>query len=671
MIEPPSTEQRDSDAARKAAFAALLHALPFEASLVNDRHEVVAGAPIANQAGTVCGCPLAAVAASGKPATRVVHAESSGRWLECSVYPTDLAHGGQTRLYLHVVSDVTESRATHRLLERSREHQGALLGLLERTHSCESAEQVVREIVDQMSGISWMGLSSGAAAFLAHGDVLRLVYHRRLDPAVVERCARVPFGECFCGRAANPRTATLHGKLRDEHSARFDHVDDRGHVLLPLTEQGETLGVLAFFFPSGQALDPERSQFLDAVARLGSEALNRIQLRSKLLQADRMATAGILAASVAHEVRNPLTYVLFNVETLEAELAKLAGAGAASHPELITADFLAQAHDLREMARDALEGARRIRAIVDDLKIFARQDESERVAVDVNEAAASALRLTANEARFRARIEQDFQELAPVLGSAGRVGQVLLNLVINAAQAIAPGSPSENLVRVRTRQDGDWVNIEVTDSGSGIAPENLPRIFAPFFTTKQAGVGTGLGLAICRDLVVEMGGTIDVESTVGAGTTFRVRLPSMAQTPTTRPPAANVVSEPTTGPRPRVLLVDDDTHVSASIARMLRGRFDVVLAESARAALDLLDGGQGFDAVVSDLMMPNMSGMEFFAELRRTRPELAAQTLFVTGGSRSAEVRDFLERCGRPWLDKPLDSKALLSALAQLTANAG
>jgi CheY-like chemotaxis protein len=377
-----------------------------------------------------------------------------------------------------------------------------------------------------------------------------------------------------------------------------------------------------------------------------------------------MATVGVLAASVAHEVRNPLTYVLYNLESLEGELGQLSRTARGAGGSEGTLDV--ELDDLKEMARDALEGAQRIRAIIDDLKIFARHDDSERVAVDVNDAIESAIRLATNEVKYRARIEHDLGKVAPVLGNAGRLGQLLLNLVINAAQAIAPGSRSQNFIAVRSWQEGDWVNIEVRDSGAGIPPEVLPRVFAPFFTTKPAGVGTGLGLSICKDIVAGMGGTIGVESTVGLGTRFIVRLPSAIPPRTAR--AASIVPLGTAGTRARVLVVDDDLQVATSIARMLRGHYEVLTAQSGRAALELLASEPAIDALVSDVMMPDGNGLELQSELAGTRPELARRVVFVTGAASDGGIRASLERTGQPWLEKPVGSAALLELLTQLVA---
>ncbi|MCC6903921.1 MAG: response regulator [Polyangiaceae bacterium] len=657
----PPQETPSAPPCWRSELAPLLDALPFAALLVDERHQAVARNGLATEPAGPCPCPLSTAARTGKPATRDLLDEATGRWLECSVFPTAFLDESGALLYLHFVSDVTEQRSTTQALERSREHQAALIHLLGLVPACEHADQLLREVVDQVASLSWMGLDAGAAAFVAEGTTLRMVHQRRLSLGVLQKCAKVPFGQCLCGRVAESRKPAVCSNLNADHEYRFEGMVDHGHAVLALTDHDETLGVLNFYLPAGAKLDADRAKFLDSVARITSEALARLNLRSKLLRADRMATVGVLAASVAHEVRNPLTYVLYNLESLESELGQLSRAARGTRG----GGFDFEVDELKEMARDALEGARRIRSIIDDLKIFARNDEDERVPVDVNEAIESAIRLATNEVKYRARVEQTLGDVPPVLGSSGRLGQLLLNLVINAAQAIAPGARADNFVAIRSWQERDWVNIEVRDSGAGIAPDVLPRVFAPFFTTKPPGVGTGLGLSICKDIAADMGGTIAVESTVGVGTRFVVRLPSASPAGAAQG-AASVHPRRATEALGRVLVVDDDPHVAASLSRMLRGHYEVLTVPSGHAALELLGRDLPVDALVSDVMMPTLSGIELHAELDRTRPELARRVVFVTGAASDGEIRSDLERAGRPWLEKPVSSRALLSLLAQV-----
>jgi PAS domain S-box-containing protein len=249
--------------------------------------------------------------------------------------------------------------------------------------------------------------------------------------------------------------------------------------------------------------------------------VERRRLHAELVFADRLASIGTLAAGVAHEINNPLAYVLGNLE----HLVRRSGPRAVEDAELV------------EVLREALYGARRIAEIVRGLRVFARRDgDATPGPVDVAKAVTSAARMVEAQARPRARLVTDLAETPPVLGKEHEVSQIVLNLAINAIQAVPEGRPADNEVRISTRvaRDGG-VELAVRDTGAGIAPELLERIYEPFFTTKGVGEGSGLGLSICHGIVERMGGTIVAESTVGRGTTFTVRMPSAPLEPG-RPP---------------------------------------------------------------------------------------------------------------------------------------
>jgi two-component system, NtrC family, sensor kinase len=245
------------------------------------------------------------------------------------------------------------------------------------------------------------------------------------------------------------------------------------------------------------------------------DVTERKRMETQLRLADRMASMGTLAAGVAHEINNPLAYVCANIAYLSEQLAE----------ETLAPGSLIE---LREVMAETQSGIDRVRAIVQDLKDFARGDEELRGPIDVHHVIESALRLVRNELqRHNARLEQTLQPVPTVLGNGSRLGQVLVNLLVNALQAFPEKRPEHNRIRIATRleEESDRVVVEVEDNGVGMTQEVLQRIFDPFFTTKPVGVGTGLGLSICHTIVESMGGTIDVRSTPGRGTLFLLSLP--------------------------------------------------------------------------------------------------------------------------------------------------
>ncbi|WP_240359607.1 PAS domain S-box protein [Pyxidicoccus trucidator] len=240
----------------------------------------------------------------------------------------------------------------------------------------------------------------------------------------------------------------------------------------------------------------------------------RKRTQAQLMLTDRMASMGLLAAGIAHELNNPLAYVLSNLDYLHGTV------GPRSRP--LTHDELVEC---RQVLDDAREGAERMRQIVRQLRVFSRVEDGKEEPVDVHRVLDSVTQMAASTVRARAKLVKEYGDVPPVRGNEGKLFQVFLNLVINAAHAIEEGQSETNEIRLTTfLDDGGRVMVVVRDTGQGIPPEHLRRIFDPFFTTKAAGVGTGLGLSICDTIVNQMGGHISVESSMGAGTTFRVYL---------------------------------------------------------------------------------------------------------------------------------------------------
>jgi CheY-like chemotaxis protein/two-component sensor histidine kinase len=308
--------------------------------------------------------------------------------------------------------------------------------------------------------------------------------------------------------------------------------------------------------------------------------------------------------------------------------------------------------ELLEEVRDAREAAERVRLIVRDLRLFSRAEETRRQPVDVREILESTLRMAWHEIRHRARLVKAFDEVPPVEANEARLGQVFLNLVINAAHAIPEGRAETNQIRVATQQEGDRVVIEISDSGLGISNELMEHIFTPFYSTRPLGIGTGLGLPICRRLVEDIGGELRVTSREGKGSTFTILLPIAD------PPSADEV-ESTPLPRPgklrrgRVLVIDDDPMVAAVVRRTLSPEHEIVTSNRSNEALELLRRGERFEVILCDVMMPNMTGVDFWQELESFLPEETKKIVFLTGGAFATQARQFLDSVPNLHLDKP------------------
>jgi len=385
-----------------------------------------------------------------------------------------------------------------------------------------------------------------------------------------------------------------------------------------------------------------------AILGFGRDVTERKRLQQQLLDADRLAAIGTLAAGIAHEVNNPLAYVLLNLDEVAREIPRLLEA-----PE--------QLASVMERLMEARQGADRVATIVRDLRVFSsRQSDDTRGAVDVRRVLASAVNMAWNEIRHRARLVTDYRDVPLVLGNAPRLEQVFLNLLVNAAQALSEADMQKNEVRLTTRFDAGRVIVEVNDNGVGIDPEIIGRIFDPFFTTKPIGVGMGLGLSICHGIVKSLGGELAVESKLGAGTRFRVSLVALTPFSPTIPAPPVRPLEPM--PKARVLIIDDEHVLATALSRALE-EHEVQIATTARDGLHVLLGDGEFDVVFCDLMMPGMTGMDLHAELRRARPGAEERLVFMTGGAFTPRAREFLDSVSNPRVDKPFDVSKIREAV--------
>jgi two-component system cell cycle sensor histidine kinase/response regulator CckA len=268
-----------------------------------------------------------------------------------------------------------------------------------------------------------------------------------------------------------------------------------------------------------------------------------------------------------------------------------------------------------------------------------------------------------NEIRHGAHLVKDFAPVPDVVANEARLGQVFLNLLLNALQGLPEGRREQNEIRLTVRSPtAERVVMEVHDNGVGIPADLLGRIFEPFFTTKPIGVGTGLGLAICHGIVTSLGGTLSVESEPGHGSVFRIELPAARSTVRVTP-TVGVVDAPPQLASPtvhgRILVIDDEPVVCSSLQRLLAGEGDVVTVTSARAALDRIESGERFDVLLCDVMMPGMDAPMLYDKLLEVAPAQAERMVFMSGGAFTTRARDFLERVPNARVDKPFDVAAL------------
>ncbi|MEM9195795.1 MAG: ATP-binding protein [Myxococcota bacterium] len=394
------------------------------------------------------------------------------------------------------------------------------------------------------------------------------------------------------------------------------------------------------YITSLNATDRLNATLAERVRELEEQRRDQAEMQMQLTVSSRLAAVGTLAAGTAHEINNPLTYIVANVDAARDGLAQ---AQLPKEPQ----------GELEGLLDEAAMGCRRVGAIVRDLMRLARSEGPTGTPTNVVRVIESCIRMAGNEIRHRASVVRDYPGEMHVLGDETRLSQVFLNLLVNAAHAIPEGQARRNQIRISISA-GEEVRIDVADTGRGIDAATLERIFDPFFTTKRQGRGLGLGLSISHSIVESLGGRLEAQSELGKGTTFSMWLPRAEPVSSDDDDTTQIVAKV---PPAKVLVVDDEPAVARALRRLLRGH-EVTLAASGREALTLCEQ-ESFDIVLCDMMMPDLTGADVYHAVRKSNPELAARIAFVTGGAFTETAKAFLESVPNPVLQKPVEKGAL------------
>jgi len=387
------------------------------------------------------------------------------------------------------------------------------------------------------------------------------------------------------------------------------------------------------------------------------DVTERKQFQERIARTERLASVGTLAAGVAHEINNPLAYVLANTEFAVAELSRLLSRNAPIEP--------AEMFEVVNALEEAAGGADRVRRVVRDLRTFSRVDPSNALPVNVEHTLESAVNILLSEIRQRARLVTEMAPVPPVLADETQLSQVFVNLLLNATQAIPEGESEHHEIRILTRIAPDQrVLVEIRDTGRGMNPDVQRQLFNPFFTTRRVGEGMGLGLAVSHGIIAKLGGEIQFDSEPGKGSSFRVLLKPAAETPAQ---TADQARSRNAIRRGRLLVIDDDPLVGTALVRTLKREHDAVATTSPREALELLAANHPFDLILVDVMMPDMSGPQLYDAVKERHGDVADRVVFMTAGAFTPRTQEFLESFQGLVLPKPVDSELLNRMLIAIT----
>ena len=453
--------------------------------------------------------------------------------------------------------------------------------------------------------------------------------------------------ECVHPEDREPFDAGVHAAIGERQRFSLEH-----RIVRPS-------GEVRILHSDGQAFRDEGGKPV-RVAATAQDLTEQRTLEKQVLIAGGLAAVGTLASGIAHEINNPLMYVIGNVdlatERISAMIERLERTAGEARAIEGSKDMIDGLREMHELLRQAAHGAERVCRIIRDLKVFSRAEPRKISPVAIAPVLDSSISLCWNEIRYRAQLVKDLAEVPLVAADESRLGQVFVNLLVNAAHAIPEGRSQEHEIRISTRTDeGGHAVVEVRDTGMGIPQAIISNIFDPFFTTKPIGVGTGLGLSICHGIITGLGGQLEVESELGRGSLFRLVLPPAEGAPACKQPPL-----PARPPAyARILVIDNDPLVAGTLSRMLPAEHEVVTLTSAKAALALLTSDEHFDLVLCDVMMPEMTAMDLHERVAVESPATAKAMVFMTGGAFTPRARDFLEHVPNLVIQKPFDQRTL------------
>lgn len=582
------------------------------------------------------------------------HRRKDGSVFDLEVSVKEVTIGGK-RLLLDISRDITKRKKAEESVREAYEVKELINSMLHHSLAPLPLKEKLAGHLAGLLSIPWFAMSPQGAIFLAAGRTLTLTVQQGLPPALLVSCAKIPFGKCLCGRAAESGQSVAAARPGREHEFLYKGITPHGHYCSPIIAAGAVLGVLTFYLKDGTVITDMKKDFIKAVTDILAADILHARVEEQFTQAQKIEAVGLLAGGVAHDFNNILTAIISYAEFIRRELPP-------GDPKL------ADVHEI-------LTAADRAAALTQQLLAFGRRQIMAPRVVDLNKIAGGMVkmlnRLIGEDIKLTTKLVS-----APCLAlvDPGQIEQVIMNLVINARDAMPKGGTISLETEILPPDEGahpdmprtQLICLSVRDTGCGMTAEVKGRIFEPFFTTKEPGKGTGLGLSTVFGIIKQSGGEITVESEPDKGTRFLVYLPLVdACLKGKDKDKAKAKAALLKGPE-TVLFVEDEESLRRLGVRILAsGGYTWLTAANGAEALRVLERhGKPVDLLLTDVVMPGMDGRELALEM--TRRKLVKRVLYMSGYTDDAIVKHGVLEPGIAFIYKPFTVDAVLSKLREV-----
>ncbi|HCY87330.1 MAG TPA: hypothetical protein DHV36_19510 [Desulfobacteraceae bacterium] len=556
---------------------------------------------------------------------------------------------------------ITAQQEIRQDLSKSYDTQTVINKILKMGLSESTVSEIVSDCLDLILTIPWLAFRARGSVFLVENEpeVLVLKASKGGDNNLPDQCATVKFGQCLCGIAAKSGKLVHAGHIDNRHNAVDRGIPDHGHYCTPITARGRILGVINIHLRAGHEKNPIEVDFLTSVANTLAivlmqkyeEQRNR-EMNHRALQSQKMEAMGTLAGGIAHDFNNILSGIFAYVSLAQRNLDK---------PDKVE-NHISQIHS----------GARRAADLVQQILTFSRQTDHAKTPLRLHLIIKEAVKFLRSSIPSSISIRENIRSDALVLADATHIHQIVINLCTNASHAMADGGTLHisleevTIADVKSIPDigirpGEYVRLEVADTGCGMGQDLLDRIFEPYFTTKESGEGTGLGLALVAGITKDHGGYVKVYSEVGKGSSFHVYFPVLGDA-VAEDPVENETGEIQRG-KEHILVVDDDDGIRTSTREILKDYgYEVTDFSNGSDALALFKkNSTAFDMMITDITMPGITGDKLINEVVDIRRDFPI--IVCSGYSRAhtlAAMPSFSEEKVLKYFQKPVDTNALL-----------